>query len=213
MEKIRNRNLPTNKGDILLIEILKNIPILFRYFVPGYCLLTVFLLITDRTKYDIKHKILNSIILSAILHSLLSFLHCFIYPNVRFSNESIIIIEIILSLIVGFILGKFSYSQRIVDMFFKMFQKSPRSSIWQDVCLPNKNIFGKAYLKDGSCICGRIDLIESHKDNPYIVIAEYTMRDKNGDTAYETYSNNSVFMVSMSNVEKLLITYTDQKIK
>lgn len=194
-----------------MIEILKNIPILFRYFVPGYCLLTVFLLITDRTKYDIKHKILNSIILSVTLHSLLSFLHYFIFSKIHFTNELIIIIEIIISLIIGFVLGKISYSQKFVKTFSKMFQKSPHSSIWQDICLPNENIYGKVYLKDGSCICGRIDLIETHKDNPYITIAEYTMRDKGEDLTYKTYSDNSVFMISMTNVEKLLIMYTDQK--
>ncbi len=194
-----------------MIEILNNISVLFRYFVPGYCLLFIFQLITDRTKYDIKNKVLNSIILSVVLHSSLSLLHRVLLSDICFTVEQVILIEVALSLFIGLILGKLSYSQHFIDVFSKIFQQSPHSSIWHDICLPNKNVHCKAYMKDGSCVVGTVHAIETGKDHPYILISRYTIRDDDGDSDYDNYSEDSVVMVSMNNVDKLLIMYTDQK--
>lgn len=104
-----------------------------------------------------------------------------------------------------------SHKKRFIDLFSRLFGISPNSTIWHDICLPKKNIYCKAYLKDNSVICGSIQEIENNKDNPYIIINRYKMQEKNTNVSYENVSPDSVFIISMNNIEKLLITYTDQK--
>lgn len=193
-----------------MVELIKNIDIIFKYFVPGYCFITLFLLLTDRTKYDIKHKILNSIILSVVFDAIFLFLQKILFPQKTISTSIVILAETILMSLLGIAFGKLTFVEKFSTWFTKAFKKSPHSSIWQDVYKPNKNSYCKMFLKDKSIICGYLQEIEMGKENPYFIVSTYRMRTDEKEISYTKYSEDSIMVVSINNIEKILVTYSEK---
>ena len=67
------------------------------------------------------------------------------------------------------------------------------------------------FLKDKSIICGYLQEIEMGKESPYFIVSTYRMRTDEEEISYARYSEDSIIVVSMNNIEKILVTYTDQK--
>lgn len=150
-----------------MLELIKNIPLLLSYFVPGYLARFIFLRLTRVSDNDEKENSTNETIICIVI----SFVSTSIAQQVILHSEKIeasllsIIIAVLFSIGISF-LYQFHWFQ---NLFIHTTNTSLQKSIWGDV-LPKKK-----------CRLVRCFTEFNHKKASILGMVTYYEVDKNGD--------------------------------
>lgn len=190
-----------------LVEIIKNVPNILQYFVPGIIFIMIIRIFSIK-KFAENYTIIFSCVISYVFVSFVQTINeLFIKEDVV--KEPIVTsgIAVLFSLILGFWLALMFNSGWFKKITLKIFHKTLYDDIWQDVF----------DFKNGT------NLKITIKDKPYYIIGHYRFSEEKGEeswmalSAYGKYSKeknesigqcyhdkeNVIITIRMSDVEQI----------
>ena len=180
-----------------ITDLIKNIPELLNYFVPGYIFISIynFMLLKKANVQESNFIILKSIAISYILKTLydkiitqweIEVLYVEIDPLLN------VTILLFISLILGYLLGLIGYSP-VANKFLLRFgiHRTVKENIWANVL--KKGHYIRVFKKDYSkSYCGQCTFYENDTREPIIVLSRYDCEPIKINGCKITYYNNVV---------------------
>lgn len=185
-----------------ITDLIKNIPELLNYFVPGYIFISIynFMLLKKANVQESNFIILKSIAISYILKTLydkiitqweIEVLYVEIDPLLN------VTILLFISLILGYLLGLIGYSP-VANKFLLRFgiHRTVKENIWANVI--KKGHYIRVFKKDYSkSYCGQCTFYENDTREPIIVLSRYVIYNDNADVICD-YSNDDTASIVLN---------------
>ena len=185
-----------------ITDLIKNIPKLLNYFVPGYIFISIynFMLLKKANVQESNFIILKSIAISYILKTLydkiitqweIEVLYVEIDPLLN------VTILLFISLILGYLLGLIGYSP-VANKFLLRFgiHRTVKENIWANVI--KKGHYIRVFKKDYSkSYCGQCTFYENDTREPIIVLSRYVIYNDNADVICD-YSNDDTASIVLN---------------
>lgn len=185
-----------------ITDLIKNIPELLNYFVPGYIFISIynFMLLKKANVQESNFIILKSIAISYILKTLydkiitqweIEVLYVEIDPLLN------VTILLFISLILGYLLGLIGYSSVANKILLRFgIHRTVKENIWANVI--KKGHYIRVFKKDYSkSYCGQCIFYENDTREPIIVLSRYVIYNDNAEVICD-YSNNGTASIVLN---------------
>ncbi|MBR3935764.1 MAG: hypothetical protein IKJ57_04375 [Oscillospiraceae bacterium] len=182
----------------------------FILFVPGYLFLSVYRkLLPHDSNTDFDNTTVWSLIISILIN--LTF-YCITNSfEEAFSDETTVLLCSAIGVVIGFILSvlvKKEWFRKIMIFFTRL---SPRKNIWEeyfDLEIGAFISFETDYYGEPAVVEGIVDSDDGVRGLCDIVIAKFTIKNKDGETLYQSEDKEalySYFYVNSNNIRNLMI--------
>lgn len=171
--------------------LIKEIPAVLQYFLPGYWAIILFSFLTSR-KIAGKMILVLSCLFSYLSISLISVFH---------QTDNILVlsgISFILSTVISIIISILFSTKVLKRILVKWFHKTPHNDIWRDVLDFDKGSNLKIYFKDSDIgLIGHHKVHEENGDNSWFAISAPIKFDaKTDEIVDDRNQNNEDFIVT-----------------
>jgi len=192
-------------------SIIKLLPEISMYFIPGAVFLTLFNFIVSKDVLDKQYFVFKSIVISYIIIGIADFIISLCVPY--------LVIVGIISIVGGYFCGKL-YHSSVLEWLLGLFRinKTVNDNFWEDINDFNKGTFITAYSKvDDKIYQGSIFKIENKQRNPYIMIYDYEVYE--GSKKEENLIEKSEFgkieniVLNPDDMKSIYVTYSDDSKK
>lgn len=174
-----------------IVEIISVIPNIFIYIIPGYICDNVFSFTTNQKKKDMKSKMIENIMLSYVICSIVKFVLSKFYDEVVLVLPDVTIAIIVFSIIAGFILGKITLSKlaELIKIRVLRIKSTISNNIFYDIVDKDDGTYARIYLKNERIVYyGAIVAHEQKEkyDDGFIIMNRYCAY-KYGDVSDHIY--------------------------
>lgn len=128
---------------ISLEELIKNLPQIIVYFVPGYVFLCMFCFFTSKKINEIENLFVRSVVISYIFVVIANLLCTLLKINSKYE----IYIALLLSVVASFISVRVYFSKTYKNFMCKLGNISGHTSIWEDLFDRKKGAKIRGYVK------------------------------------------------------------------
>lgn len=128
---------------ISLEELIKNLPQIIIYFVPGYIFLCTFCFFTSKKIKEIENLFVRSVVISYIFVVVANLLCTLLKFNLKYG----IYIALLLSVVASFISVRIYFSKTYKNFMSKFGNISGHTSIWEDLFDRKKGAKIRGYVK------------------------------------------------------------------
>ncbi|KEI87558.1 hypothetical protein FDB81_13485 [Clostridium sporogenes] len=200
MDKICNLN-----------ELIKSIPLIIGFMVPGYIFLEIKNFYTKNKREKDDNIILKSLIISFVINSITNI---FLSEN----NYFFPIISIILAIVVSILYVKFIYSSHMEKTThkFKLY-KTFRKDVFDDVVDLELGIWMYIYLNDENIIySGKLIYYENitEDNHRYIQLSNYSCYSYDGEEICNYVDDNCrTVLLNIKDVKRMELVYDDNSTK
>lgn len=194
------------------------IPMLFLYIVPGYLFFRVFNFILNKKNEKLTQNIIEYIICSYVIVSIVRFILSLIYKEVVIELPEIIISILLLSGILGYIGGRLIlsdfFSRNILNKL--NISRTINNNIFEQYFSDKKGLWVKIYLKDDKLVYyGAIvgfDVKEKYEEG-YIVINQYEVYKYDKSSIYESTLDtkskvNNLAIIKVMDISRIEAKYS-----
>jgi len=171
---------------VILIELeplLKQLPTIFEYFVPGYFFIIMFQYFTSR-KFG-SYVMVGSIAISYILKASCSWLHTFIFAKIEFGWSKRAIVLCVVSCVLSIIFIKISECRLIKKVFLKVNNKSIHNDIWSDI-IEYKDGTTLRIVCDDYTYTGKLFMYEEKGEDSWFSLEDYVIEENNTNVDYNS---------------------------
>lgn len=183
-----------------ITDLIRNIPELLNYFVPGYIFISIydFILLKKNNYQETNLTIFKSVTISYILKTLydkiitkweIEVLYREIDPLLN------IIILLFMSTILGYLFGLIGYSSIINKLLLKIgIHRTVKDNIWSNIIKKGHylRIFAKDYSKS---YCGQCTYYENDEKEPIVVLSRYQIFDSSAEVICDYSNDNTASIV------------------
>lgn len=183
-----------------ILEIMNNITILLKYFIPGAICIKLFSFLYYKTENDdCEYFIFKSIILSGII----------VYPletiYTKWNDFALFATAVIIGVLICYIISKILGSDYMQKFLQKLHIRKTTRSFWDDVIDLENGSYAEVKVKeDDNLYLGYVEYLEEKMEGDiYISISGLTIMTKNGDKSNQ--DANVRLIINTANVERLIL--------
>lgn len=183
-----------------ILEIMNNITILLKYFIPGAICIKLFSFLYYKAENDdCEYFIFKSIILSGII----------VYPletiYTQWNDFALFATSVIIGVLICYIISKILGSDYMQKFLQKLHIRKTTRSFWDDVIDLENGSYAEVKVKeDDNLYLGYVEYLEEKMEGDiYMSISGLTIKTKNGDKFNQ--DANVRLIINTANVERLIL--------
>lgn len=190
------------------MEILKQLPYILEYFIPGFIFIRVFQILSSRKASD--YQLILSVAISYILKAICSIGHEYIYSDVAFSWSRRVILLSVLALISSIVSVMLTEWKKVNELVLKINHKSIHDDIWHDV-IDYKNGTTLRFICDDAIYTGILVGHEEKGNESWFILEDYIAKVKDVTYKSNDMQNFSRLALKVSDVNRIELYYGNKK--
>lgn len=194
--------------------IINILPEIIIYVVPGFLFLSVHNFICAKQKEETNNLLIKSIVISYIFINIMKFIE--LVFKYKFEDDLFSLITILLSILSSYYISRL-YNSNVFDKILALLiiNKSVHDDIWNDIIDVKHGMYMEVYLPNEKVsYYGQFRNSESKKDNKYIVISNYELKDYNGNIICDfEHDYSKCVMINTKDISRFEICYNIESYK
>jgi len=198
-----------------IIEIIREIPALIQYVVPGFIFLRVlyFLNAKKESDHSISLYIIKMVVVSYIIISIIRVVDAIVLPSCNLWVWTEVIIASFIAIPLAYVSYKFLNSKKLSSFLGIATRKSANDNLWKDVIDYDKGTIFKMFMKNKTIVyIGKLATHEERGENSWFLLTEYICVYTDKDETFDSseLSKPSRVMIPLREVERVEILYDSE---